>query len=484
MMRDGNGQSDVMAFAGVTNTGRFCWAYRSTSGGNATVSYTNGISAPRYIRLTRAGQIFNPAYSTNGSTWTTLGGATLNNASQAMSIGLASTGAGLTATTAVFSQVNLSFTDNIAPIPNAGVDRSARAGVAVSLTGSRTDDGKPVSPGITTTEWMRMSGPGNIAILDPGAPATTATFDQPGTNLLRLIASDGQVKSFDEMTATITQDVLNILSYPGHENMNESGLVPLYIEVTRTSPIGDLFVPVTIAGTATSGIDFEWSTNQIYLQNTEASSYGAIDVYLDAEVEGTENASATLLPGAAYVLGPNSTLNWEIYDAPVVTLSATTPVANEYGPVNGVITLARSGPTTAALEVPITVSGTATSGVDFVSLPASVTIPIGESFATLDITPLSDLFIETEETVTVTANGGIIFGVSGGPATVLIRDPVSVTIAALGNASEAGGSAGGFLLTRVGPVDDALTVSISLERQRHQWQRLCPDQQHPDHPRR
>ena len=462
MMRDGTGQSDVMAFAGLTNDGRFCWSYRTTSGGNASVSHTNNISAPRYIRLTRAGQSFSAAYSTNGGTWTTPYGATLNNASQSMSVGLVSTGAGLSATTAVFSQVNLSFTDNTAPTPNAGVDRSARTGTTVTLLGSRTDDGRPFSPGITTTQWSRLSGPGTITFADSGAAATTAVFTHPGTHLLRLIAHDGQVKTYDDMAATITQDVLNLYTYPGYENMNESGQTPLYVELTRTSPTTDLFVPITYSGTSTPGVDYDALATQFYLQATEATSYGSLDVYLDAEVEGTETASVTMLPGPTYVLGPNSSLNWNVYDAPVVTLSATTSLANEHGPVNGIITLTRSGPTTSELEVPLTVSGSATNGIDYTALPASVTIPIGQSSTTLAISPLGDPFIESEETVIVTANGGIIFGVSGGPATVLVRDPVSVTVEAQGNASEAGNLAGGFLLTRIGPVDDALAVSISI----------------------
>jgi hypothetical protein len=462
MMRDGSGQSDLMVFAGITNNGRFCWSYRTTSGGNASVSHTNNISAPRYIRLTRASQSFSAAYSTNGTSWTTPYSVLLNNASQSMSVGLVSTGAGLDATTAVFSQVNLSFTDNTAPVPNAGVDRSARTGVAVTLSGSRTDDGKPVSPGITTTQWLRLSGTGTINFADSGAAATTASFTHPGTHVLRLIASDGQVKTYDDMTATITEDVLNLYAYPGYENMNESGQTPLYVELTRTAPIGDLFVPITYSGTSTPGVDYDALTTQFYLQNTEATSYGSLDVYLDAEVEGTETATVTMLPGPAYVLGPNSTLSWNVYDAPVVTLSATSSVANEHGPVNGVITLTRSGPTTAELVVPLTLSGSATNGIDYTALPASVTIPIGQSSTTVTIVPLADPLIEPEETVIVTANGGIIFGVSGGPATVLLRDPVSVTVASLGNASEAGNVAGGFQLTRIGPVDDALAVSISL----------------------
>ncbi|OYV06566.1 MAG: hypothetical protein CFE26_05615, partial [Verrucomicrobiales bacterium VVV1] len=365
MMRDGTGQSDVMAFAGLTNDGRFCWSYRTTSGGNASVSHTNNISAPRFIRLTRSGQSFSAAYSTNGTNWTTPYAATLNNASQSMSIGLVSTGAGLSATTAVFSQVNLSFTDNTAPTTNAGADRSARTGATVTLSGSRTDDGKPVSPGITTTQWSRLSGPGTITFADSGAAATTAVFTHPGTHLLRLIAHDGQVKTYDDMTATITQDILNLYAYPGNENMNESGQTPLYVELTRTAPTGDLFVPITYSGTSTPGVDYDALSTQFYLQAGEATSYGSLEVYLDAEVEGTETASVTMMPGPAYVLGPNSTLNWNVYDAPVVTLSATTPLANEHGPVNGIITLTRSGPTTSELEVPLTVSGTATNGIDY-----------------------------------------------------------------------------------------------------------------------
>ena len=46
-------------------------------------------------------------------------------------------------------------------------------------------------------------------------------------------------------------------------------------------------------------------------------------------------------------------------------------------------------------------SGTATSGADYTALSNSITIPAGDTKATLTVTPIDDTIIEVTETVTV-----------------------------------------------------------------------------------
>jgi hypothetical protein len=48
---------------------------RSSTGGNTSNTTVSGVSAPRYIRLTRAGNVFTAHYSANGTAWTQIGSA-------------------------------------------------------------------------------------------------------------------------------------------------------------------------------------------------------------------------------------------------------------------------------------------------------------------------------------------------------------------------------------------------------------------------
>jgi hypothetical protein len=88
---------------------------------------------------------------------------------------------------------------------------------------------------------------------------------------------------------------------------------------------------------------------------------------------------------------------------PTVTIKATDPIAKEPND-KGQFTVYRSTSSTslAALTVYYMVSGTATNGVDYVSLTGTVTIPAGALSAPISIVPRDDSLRELPETVIVT----------------------------------------------------------------------------------
>ena len=96
---------------------------------------------------------------------------------------------------------------NLAPLVNAGPDRIAGTSSLVSLAGSASDDGKPNPPGALTANWSKEAGPGTVVFGNSNAVSTTANFSDPGTYLLRLAVSDGEVKVSDEVTITITNSL-------------------------------------------------------------------------------------------------------------------------------------------------------------------------------------------------------------------------------------------------------------------------------------
>ena len=72
-----------------------------------------------------------------------------------------------------------------------------------------------------------------------------------------------------------------------------------------------------------------------------------------------------------------------------------------------------------ALTVHFTVSGTATVGVDYTALPASVVIPAGQSSVVLTVTPIDDAEIEGDESVSLMVQSGEGYAV-GSPSMGLI----------------------------------------------------------------
>jgi hypothetical protein len=98
---------------------------------------------------------------------------------------------------------------NQAPTANAGPDQPVTLPANAILDGTVSDDGLPNPPGILTTTWSKVSGPGTVTFGDASAVDTTATFSQSGTYVLRLTASDSDLSVFDELTVTVSPAASN-----------------------------------------------------------------------------------------------------------------------------------------------------------------------------------------------------------------------------------------------------------------------------------
>ncbi|MDH4065530.1 MAG: S8 family serine peptidase, partial [Acidobacteriota bacterium] len=131
---------------------------------------------------------------------------------------------------------------------------------------------------------------------------------------------------------------------------------------------------------------------------------------------------------------------------PVLRASAIDATATEAGPTGGLIDIIRTGDTSSELTVYYTVSGTATAGVDYVTLTGTVTIPVGASEASVSVDALDDLTSEPAETVVLTLEPDSAYIVkSPGSATVTIESddlpPDLVISAVAGPAWAAAGDA-------------------------------------------
>ncbi|MGI9605612.1 MAG: Ig-like domain-containing protein [Acidimicrobiales bacterium] len=108
---------------------------------------------------------------------------------------------------------------------------------------------------------------------------------------------------------------------------------------------------------------------------------------------------------------------------PVVSVLATDGLASEPGANGGTFTFTRTGPLDESLTVNYTTTGSATPDTDYVALPGTVAIPIGQASGTVDVTVLDDGEVEPTENVIVTVSSDIAYIVAGSPA-----DSAEVTI--------------------------------------------------------
>lgn len=108
---------------------------------------------------------------------------------------------------------------------------------------------------------------------------------------------------------------------------------------------------------------------------------------------------------------------------PAIEIVASDAVAGEFNTNLARFAFVRSGDTSPSVTINYTVSGTATSGADYVTLSGSVVLRAGATATNAFVTPIGDNLAEGDETVTLTlqlSSSHTVTSLSN--ATVVIRD--------------------------------------------------------------
>jgi Ca2+-binding RTX toxin-like protein len=152
-------------------------------------------------------------------------------------------------------------------------------------------------------------------------------------------------------------------------------------------------------------------------------------------------------------------------DFPSITLAVSPSSVTEDGTTNLVYTFTRSGVTTNPLTVNYSISGTATNGTDYTSIPTSVTFAAGSSTATVTVDPTADTIVESNETVilTLAAGTGYTVGTPNAATGTINNDDTSVTLAVSpASVTEDGTTNLVYTFTRSGSTTNPLTVNYTL----------------------
>lgn len=161
---------------------------------------------------------------------------------------------------------------------------------------------------------------------------------------------------------------------------------------------------------------------------------------------------------------------------PLVSIVATDADASETGPSAGTFRISRTGSTTSSMDVIYSIAtgtGQAVAADYSPTLSSPATIPAGQSFVDITITPVNDTDVEGNETITITLNDAGSYDV-GTPATatVTIQDndspnqaPTAVTLSnTVQQISESASMVADVRVADISVTDDGLgtnTLSIS-----------------------
>ena len=307
--------------------------------------------------------------------------------------------------------VTVTASDAAAAEPSApGSFRVARTGsittslaVTYSVTGTATGG----------TDYTTLTGTVTVPVGATSAtvlvtPIDDTTVESPETVTVTLRESTRYtIGTASSATVTISDnDVLSTVTIAATDAAAAEPSSTGTFTVTRTgSTTTALAVGFGLGGTATSGSDYSAAPATLTIPIGATSATITVTPIDDSQLESAETVVATLMAGTGYTVGTPSSATVTISDdeptEPTVTIAATDAAAAEPSGA-GTFTVTRTGSTTASLDVFYTVTGTATNGTDYTTLAGSVTIPAGQSSATISIGPIDDTDMEGAETVILT----------------------------------------------------------------------------------
>ncbi len=247
----------------------------------------------------------------------------------------------------------------------------------------------------------------------------------------------------------------------------ENGVDDCLFVFSRTGkPTGDLPVYYAVSGTATAGTDIPTLLGVVVIPAGQTRATVVFRPIDDKDVEPDENVTLTLSANPTYNgAGTSATATIVDDDLMIVTVSPTSDNAAEPAS-SGAFTVQREGDLTSSLVVYYRLSGTASSGEDYVAPSGAVIIPAGETSAGVIVTAMDDTITEGDESVILTllANPGYNVG-NAGQATLFIRDNERVSVSVTADddaASEPGEDFGKFTVSRGSVVNGSLSVYLAI----------------------
>ena len=256
----------------------------------------------------------------------------------------------------------------------------------------------------------------------------------------------------------------NLLNFPTINTVNTGST---NVDGTYNGPASTLIALDFFAGSVCDAGGF--GEGQRYLGSTTFTTDGSGNASFGVTLAAASVAGEVVTATATDPSGNTSEFSACVTvtsNLPVVTITPTDANAAEAGLDPGTFTVTRTGATTSALTVNVTVGGTATTVSDYTAIGTSVIIPATQASTTVTVTPVEDGASEQAETVTVTIAPAAAY-VAGSPsaATVTIADNDTqlVTVDAVDpNAAEPGLDPGTFRFTRTGLITSSLAITYTV----------------------
>jgi RTX calcium-binding nonapeptide repeat (4 copies)/Calx-beta domain len=315
-------------------------------------------------------------------------------------------------------------------------------------------------------------------------PVSNALVEADETVELTVIPGTGYgVGAPGSAIATILNDDVEVGISVSPATSAESGGTALVYTFTRAGNLSNaLTVNFTVTGAAmldtdysqTGATSFSTSVGTITFVAGAATTTLRLTPLNDTAVEGNENATLTLTPGAGYTIGtPTTATGTIIDDDATITLAVSPTTTNEDSGTGLVYTFTRTGFTTGALTTNFLVSGTASLGSDYTQSGATtfsanlgtVSFAPGATTTSVTLTPTTDFGFEADETVAIALTSGNNYAIgTASPVTgTILNDDATLSVAVSPTTVlENGNTALVYTFTRTGFLNRSLPVDFTV----------------------
>lgn len=283
-----------------------------------------------------------------------------------------------------------------------------------------------VGPGTPTFNGIGGSSQLSDFTIGPGGIIyhTQRRANNASTDGIVVRSADGTTRLWDSLAATRTllgnSSASDLFSESQAVDVSPAGPQARFMAVMKQNTNSVTFFALDPA----TGIPD--ITNRILLAVSPTTGIGR-DISFDAagnlySVSSGQGLLRIYSPGGTTVATTSSDGTFTITNLlPGVAITATQPNASDDG-TTGTVNVSRTGDTSSALTVFYSVGGTASNGVDYATIPASVVIPAAASSVDVTVSPIPDLIAEPTESVILTVVDNTNYFVLGRAATVLIVD--------------------------------------------------------------
>ena len=220
------------------------------------------------------------------------------------------------------------------------------------------------------------------------------------------------------------------------DSVSSSSSKTYYFRIASGAPSTPFSAALTWHRVVTENLLIGWGNLSSSLANlrlklyqTDGTNLTTLLATSDSSVDNVELIHQPSLVPGDYALRVESSsssstayaLAW--HSLPAVTIATTVSTAHEIDGAQGAFRLTRTGDLGLPLQVPLTTTGTAIVGTHYLALPATVTIPAGQSAISLQLSPVSDSLAQGDRSVGVKLGSDFaMVSDSSQEATITIKD--------------------------------------------------------------